>query len=62
VIFQLKDRIINPKEQVVFISHGDGLENAEYLKSLVMREAKVKNVIISYLGPVIGTHTGPGMV
>ncbi len=62
LVEEFKDRVINPEEQTIFISHGDCLEDAEYLKSLVMSEVKVKNVVINYVGPIIGTHTGPGML
>ena len=59
---ELKNRVVNPEEQTIFISHGDCIKDAEHLKSLVMSEVKVKNVIINYLGPIIGTHTGPGLL
>ncbi len=62
LVEEFKDRVVNPEEQTIFISHGDCAEDAEYLNKLVMSEVKVKSVIINYSGPVIGAHTGPGMV
>ena len=59
---ELKSRIVNPEEQIVFISHGDCIEEAEQLKQLVLSKVNVKDIIINYLGPVIGTHTGPGLL
>ncbi|MFT5873671.1 MAG: DegV family protein with EDD domain [Clostridium sp.] len=59
---EFKDRAINPEQQDIFISHGDCLEDAEHLKKLIMSVVKVKNVTINYVGPIIGTHTGPGML
>ncbi len=59
---ELETRIVNPKEQVVFISHGDCMKDAEHLKTLIMSNVEVKDVIINYLGPIIGTHTGPGLL
>lgn len=59
---EFQNRVINPEEQTIFISHGDCIEDAEYLKKLVMNEGKVKNVVINYVGPVIGAHTGPGIL
>ena len=47
------------KNDTVFISHGDCLEDAEYLASLLKERYGVKNVIISYVGGVIGSHSGP---
>lgn len=44
------------------ISHGDCPKEAEHLKKLIMNNVDVKDVIINYLGPVIGTHTGPGLL
>ena len=46
--------------QTAFISHGDCIEDAEYLASKLKSELGVKEVIISYVGPVIGAHSGPG--
>jgi len=59
---ELKSRIVNPEEQIVFISHGDCIEEAEQLKQLVLSKVNVKDIIINYLGPVIGAHTGPGLL
>lgn len=58
----IKERIVNPEEQVIFISHGDCLEEAEYLRRLITDEVKVKDVIINNVGPTIGTHSGPGTI
>lgn len=57
---KLKEMIVNPESQTVFISHGDCIEDAEYLKGLILSEFKVKDVIINYVGPGIGAHSGPG--
>ncbi|KPU45964.1 DegV domain-containing protein [Oxobacter pfennigii] len=57
---KLKEMIVSPEEQVIFINHGDCLEEAEYLKRLVLEEVKVKDVVINYVGPVVGSHSGPG--
>lgn len=46
----------------VFICHGDCQEDAEYLASLVKEKFGVKNVVIYYVGAVIGAHTGPGVL
>jgi DegV family protein with EDD domain len=56
----MKATVIDPENQVVFISHGDALEDAEYLADRIRSELGVKDVKISYVGPVIGAHSGPG--
>jgi len=43
-----------------FICHGDCLEDAQYLESLIKEKYCVKNVLIYYVGAVIGSHSGPG--
>jgi DegV family protein with EDD domain len=58
----LQENIVSPEEQVIAISHGDCIEDAEYLKEMILKEYKVKNVIINEVGPVIGSHSGPGTV
>ena len=44
----------------VFICHGDCMEDAKYLESMVKEKYGVKNVFIYYVGAVIGSHSGPG--
>ena len=45
---------------VMFISHGDCLEDAQYLESLLKTQYGVQEVYINYVGAVIGSHSGPG--
>ncbi|HQJ38178.1 MAG TPA: DegV family protein, partial [Bacillota bacterium] len=54
----LQENITAPEEQVIAISHGDCIEDAEYLKEMILKEYNVKDVIINHVGPVIGAHTG----
>ena len=46
----------------MFISHGDCREDAEYLAKLLKENYGVKEVFINYVGAVIGSHTGPGVL
>ena len=48
------------KNQTMFISHGDCIEDARELAAMLKEQLGVKNVIINYVGPVIGAHSGPG--
>ena len=48
------------ENDTVFICHGDCMEDAQYLESLVKEKYGVKNVFIYYVGAVIGSHSGPG--
>ncbi|MCR6545079.1 DegV family protein [Dehalobacterium formicoaceticum] len=56
----LQERIVEPEKQIIGISHGDCLEDANYLKEIIMDCTPVKDVIINFIGPVIGAHAGPG--
>lgn len=47
-------------DQMVFITHGDCADDAEYVASLVKERFGVKEVVINYVDPVIGAHSGPG--
>lgn len=46
----------------VMISHGDCLEDAQTVERILREQYGVKNVIINYVGTVIGCHSGPGTV
>lgn len=48
------------KNGTVFISHGDCEEDAKKLADLMKKEHGVETKIITYVGPVIGSHSGPG--
>lgn len=50
------------ENDTVFISHGDCKADADYLAEKLCKEYGVKNVIIYYVGAVIGSHAGPGTV
>ena len=48
--------------ETMFIAHGDCPEDAAALEAAVKEKCGVKNVITGYVGPVIGAHTGPGVL
>lgn len=48
--------------QIVIIGHGDDLEQAKELERLIRDKNLVKDIVISKIGPIIGSHTGPGML
>jgi DegV family protein with EDD domain len=45
-----------------YIAHADDIETAQELKNMLLEENLVKEVKIGYIGPIIGTHTGPGTI
>ena len=50
------------KEDYVFISHGDALEDAEYVKKKIQERFGMEHFLINNVGPVIGAHSGPGTI
>lgn len=51
---------VHPETQDVFISHGDCIEDAEKLADIIREKFGTENIVISYVGTVIGAHSGPG--
>ena len=62
LVRHMKETIENPEEQMIFISHGDCLEDAEYVAGRIRETMTVRDIRIHTIGPVIGTHSGPGTV
>ena len=58
----VKEKAINIENEILYIMHGDALEEAEYLKETILQELNFKEVKIEYIGTVIGTHGGPGTI
>jgi fatty acid-binding protein DegV len=58
----MKNLIVDSENQVVFIAHGDCLEEAQEVGGLINASMKVKDIVYSYIGPVIGSHSGPGTI
>ena len=54
--------IVNPEGQILHISHGDCFEEAQQLADLLKAALPIADVQISYVGSVIGAHTGPGVI
>lgn len=62
LVDMMQQTAVDPKRQTVFISHGDALDDARYVEKRVRDAFKCKDIHINYIGPVIGTHSGPGTV
>lgn len=56
----LCEEISHPEEQVIGISHSSCLDDAEALLTEIRSRIPVKNIILSEIGCIIGSHTGPG--
>ena len=50
------------KNDIVFISHGDSLEDAQFVAELIKKRLGIENFLINHIGPTIGAHSGPGTI
>lgn len=63
LVERMERTAIDPADQQVFISHGDCLEDAQYVADRIKQRLGVKkDILIHYVEPVIGAHSGPGTV
>ncbi len=59
---KMADKIQGCDNVDAFISHADCLEEAEFVAEQVKLKTGCTCTMIDYIGPVIGSHTGPGTV
>ena len=57
---KMKKTAIDPEGQTVYICHGDCYDDAKKLADMVRAEYGITDILIDYVGPVIGAHSGPG--
>lgn len=62
LIDHMKETAINPEEQTIYISHGDCEDEVREFAKEIKKQVGFKEVDINYVGPVIGGHTGAGVV
>lgn len=56
----MEDRGVDLENQIIGISHGDDIERAEQLATMIKEKYNPKEIIIEMVGSVIGAHSGPG--
>ncbi len=62
MVTEMMKTAVDPAHQTVFISHGDCLEDAQYVADRVREELHPERIVLHPIGPVIGAHSGPGTV
>ena len=62
LVDHMEQTAFTPENQTIYISHGDCIEDAEYVADQCRKRLHVKDVLIHYVDPVIGAHSGPGTV
>ncbi len=57
---KMKATVIDPKEHLFYICHGDCYDDAQLLSDMIKEAYPKSTVMIDYVGPVIAAHSGPG--
>lgn len=50
------------ENDIIFISHGDALEDAEAVRDEIKERFGIDSFLINHIGPTIGAHSGPGTI
>ncbi len=58
----MKDTVNCPENKELYICHADNLEGANKLKEDILKNITFKSVEIHFMGPIVGAHTGPGLL
>ncbi len=61
VIKYMRETIINPEEQIIFVAHSNRPQAAEMLKDMIQKEFSPKEIIINHVGMSCGASIGPGL-
>ncbi len=64
LVDQMEKRIsdYSVKNDIIFISHGDCEEDAQFVAAQIKERFGIENFLISYITPTIGSHAGPGTI
>jgi len=61
-ISMLKQIVKEPEKQILYVGHADCLDEALAVKDQIMQEVPFKSAYVNWLGPIIGSTTGPGTI
>ena len=59
---KMAEQMLPGENDTIFISHGDCWEEARELGEMLKEQCGVKDVLLNYVGAVIGSHSGPGTI
>lgn len=63
LVDKMEDKMLPADEQkVVYIGHGDSYDDAKYVADLITERFGITNIVIDFIGPVIGSHTNAGVI
>ena len=62
IVDEMAKQKVKVSEQTICIAHSDSPDAAQALQEMIMSKFGNCNFVVGEIGPVIGTHTGPGTV
>ena len=62
VLKDIKELVENAGEQTLIVSEADAPEKAREYGEALIRECGFRDVFYTHIGPIIGAHTGPGLI
>lgn len=63
IVAMLKDSIVDPENQTVYIVHADCPEaEVEQMYTLIKNEIPCRDVFVGYINPIVGASIGPDAV
>lgn len=58
----MQNKIGDNKNEIVFLSHGDCEEEANYLAEKIKERFGIEKFMINNIGAVVGSHSGPDTI
>jgi DegV family protein with EDD domain len=62
IVDMTKERMGDVANDICMICHSDCEAEANEVAEMVKKQLGVKNTLVHFIGPVIGSHTGPGTI
>ena len=62
IVEMVKENYLPVPHQTIFVSHADCVEEAEELKQMLIDALGDVEIYIDYVGPIVGSACGPGML
>ncbi|MCQ2772116.1 MAG: DegV family protein [Bacilli bacterium] len=62
MISMMQSDIIDPENQIIYITHSDCEEDAKTLGAILESKMKVKGIVYGPIGPIVGSSVGPGAI
>lgn len=58
----IRSNVLDPSNQTLYVSHSNNINDAIKFAEDIRNEFGFKDIMYTYIGPIIGTHTGPGLI